>query len=192
MLTYAIGNCPFGKNCHFAHDPEKVAICPAFLKNKCNAGDYCDLSHTISIKRVPACFHFLRGNCTNDACRYPHVYTPPSAPVCRAFARLGYCANENCDKRHVFECPDNATPDGCTDPKCQLPHPARAHVLRKAAAKQAKIGSEDESDVSSEDEDEQIQAGFEDIDSDEAEDVIMGDADNGGHELSQQADFIPL
>jgi hypothetical protein len=63
-------------------------------------------------------------------------------------------------------------------------------VLRKAAAQQAKIDSEEASDVSSDEDDDQNQAGFEDIDSDEAEDVIMGDANDGGHELSQQADFI--
>ncbi|KAK5174498.1 uncharacterized protein LTR77_001578 [Saxophila tyrrhenica] len=186
------GKCPFGRSCHYAHDPEKVAMCPAFLKNKCTSGEYCDLSHVMSINRVPACIHFLRGNCTNDACRYPHVNVSPSAPVCAPFARLGHCANNDCDKRHVFECPDLANKGECSDSKCPLPHPVRAHVLRKAAAKQAKVGSEEKSDISSDEEDEEAEAGFEDIDSDEAEDVIMGNGDNYGHELTQQQDYVPF
>lgn len=185
------GKCPFGRSCRFAHDPEKVAICPASLKNKCTAGEYCDLSHVMSINRVPACIHFLRGNCTNDACRYPHVNVSPSAPVCAPFARLGYCANNDCDKRHVFECPDFANKGECPDSTCPLPHPVRAHVLRKAAAKQAKVGSEDESDISSDEEEQETQTGFEDIDSDEAE-IMMGDDHDNGHELTQQQDFVSL
>jgi len=89
----------------------------------------------------------------------------------------------------VFECPDYANKGKCADTKCALPHPVRAHVLRKAAAKQAKVGSEDESDISSDEED-QTDTGFEDIDSDEAEDVIMGENHDYGHELTQQQDFV--
>ncbi|KAK3722191.1 hypothetical protein LTR37_002624 [Vermiconidia calcicola] len=185
------GKCPFGLSCHYAHDPEEVAICPAFLKNTCTAGDDCDLSHEVSYSRVPACAYFLRGNCTNDACRYPHVHVSPTASVCRPFALLGYCPNADCEKRHVFECPDYANHGSCSNRSCSLPHPDRASTLRKAAAKQAKIGSDNDSDLSSDEEDQQQDgAGFEDIDSDEAEDVMMGDANDGGHELSQQQDFI--
>lgn len=185
------GKCPFGLSCHYAHDPEEVAICPAFLKNTCTAGDDCDLSHEVSYSRVPACAYFLRGNCTNDACRYPHVHVSPTASVCRPFALLGYCPNADCEKRHVFECPDYANHGSCSNRSCSLPHPDRASTLRKAAAKQAKIGSDNDSDLSSDEEDQQQDgAGFEDIDSDEAEDGMMGDANDGGHELSQQQDFI--
>ena len=92
----------------------------------------------------------------------------------------------------MFECPDYANHGKCENPKCSLPHPDRASVLRKAAAKQAKVGSEDESDMSSDDEEEDDNASFDDIDSDEAEDVIMGGVEDDNHELSQQQDFIAL
>lgn len=192
LITW-LGKCPFGQSCRFTHDPDQVAICTAFLKDRCSAGDSCDLSHTISSQRVPACFHFLRGNCKNDACRYPHVYVSPSAAVCRPFARLGYCANVDCDKRHIFECPDYAGDGVCANQACQLPHIDHAAVLRKAATRQARAGgSEDDPDISSDEEEEQAEAGFDDIDSDEAEDFIMGNTSDGGHELSQQQDFVAL
>lgn len=149
------------------------------------------MSHSLSYHRIPACTHFLRGNCTNDACRYPHIHVSPTAHVCRPFATLGYCEQgDQCSKRHVFECPDYANHGNCENKTCPLPHPDRASALRKAAAKQAKLGSEEESDMSSEEEEQDDDAGLEDIDSDEAEDVIMGDVDDNHHEVSQQQDYI--
>src|ERR1700760_1502191 len=95
---FILGNCPFGPDCKFLHDPSKVAVCKTFLRSgTCAAGDSCDLSHILSYHRVPACTHFLRGNCTKDACPYPHVHASSSAPVCRPFALLGFCSSgEDC------------------------------------------------------------------------------------------------
>ena len=194
LLIFHTGTCPRGPTCKFSHDPEKVAICKTFLHTgTCTAGANCDLSHNPSYHRVPACTHFLRGNCTNDACRYPHVYVSPAASVCRSFSLTGYCdKGEDCAKRHAIECADYANHGYCADRengKCPLPHPDHASTLRKAAARQAKTGSENESDMSSDEEpEEDDHAGLDDIDSDEAEDVMMGGADDGS--LTQQHDFI--
>jgi len=188
------GNCPFGPACKFSHDPEKVAICKTFLKTgSCAAGNSCDLSHSPTYHRVPACTHFIRGNCNKEACLYPHVHVSPSAPVCRPFATLGFCNDgEDCPKRHVFECPDYSNRGFCANRengKCLLAHPDHASALRKAAARQARTGSENESDVSSDEEMQVDDHGVDDIDSDEAEEVMMADGDDD-HALTQQRDFI--
>lgn len=190
-LTIAVGNCPRGPMCHFAHDPNKVAVCPMFLKSACTKGDDCDLSHTPTYSNTPACTHFLRGNCTNDVCRYPHVHVSPSAPVCAPFARRGYCDNQSCDKRHVFECPDYVNSGYCAKAAnglCSLPHPDRAAALRKAAAKQAKMDTDKESDLSSDEENEENIPDWEDIDSDDVEE--MTDVQSYAHELTQQQDYV--
>lgn len=155
----------------------------------CPAGDYCDLSHEMTYHRVSACSHFLRGNCTNDACRYPHVNISPSAPVCRAFATFGYCeSGEQCSRRHVNECPDYANRGACTNDKCQLPHVDRASALRKAAQRQAKIGSEGESDLSSDDGGSTQESEVDDVDAD-GKNTGMAEVDES-HDLSQQRDYI--
>lgn len=140
---------------------------------------------------MPACLHFIRGNCTNPECRYAHVRTNPRAPVCRAFASLGYCSKgASCPDRHVHECPDYANKGICHRKKCRLPHVDRAGQLRKAAARGTVQAVEDESsDVSSDEE-------LHDMDSDDfdsdglEEEVLMPFADSQKHELSQQMDFV--
>lgn len=192
-LTHALGNCPQGPMCRFAHDPSKVTACPKFLKSSCPNGEDCDLSHTPTYSNAPACTYFLHGNCTNDACRYPHVHVSPTAPVCASFARLGFCDNASCGKRHVFECPDYVNTGYCAKAasgRCSLPHPDRASVMRKAAAKQAKMASDNDSDISSDDENEEDVVDVEDIDSDDLEDMTMTDIQNYDHELTQQQDYV--
>ncbi|TGZ83066.1 hypothetical protein EX30DRAFT_339299 [Ascodesmis nigricans] len=130
------GKCKNGKSCRYIHDPDKVAICPLYLSTgMCPDGDSCDLSHDATPHRVPACHHFLRGNCSHDDCRYAHVRVNPAAPICRAFAYYGYCSDGgNCSKRHVHECPEFDEKGDCTDPKCKLQHVERAGRKRAAAA----------------------------------------------------------
>jgi len=185
------GSCPYGARCHFNHDPTKVAICKDFAKKgQCRRGANCDLSHEMTYHRVPACIYFLRSNCTNAACRYPHVQVSSAAPVCRAFATLGYCVKgTDCDRRHVVECPDYANHGFCANlenGRCPLPHPERAAVLRKAVERQAKINSDLGSDLSSDDGD---VTNLEDVDSDE-EDILMTGVGDNNHELSQQHDYV--
>ncbi|KAK1069411.1 hypothetical protein LTR74_004977 [Friedmanniomyces endolithicus] len=190
--AWLAGTCPYGSQCHFAHDPDKVAICKDFLRaGTCALGANCDMSHEMTYHRVSACQYFLRGNCTKSACRYPHLFVSPAAPVCRAFATLGFCAKgPDCDKRHVLECPDHANHGFCADHakgKCSLPHPERASIIRKAAKRLSKTVSDAESDISSDAEDKIDE--MDDIDSDDEDVILTGFSDNL-HELSQQNDFI--
>ncbi|KAJ5157793.1 uncharacterized protein N7482_008893 [Penicillium canariense] len=197
--THLLGTCYKGPSCPFIHDPTKVAICKDFLQTgQCSAGMSCDLSHEPSPHRSPFCMHFLRGRCSNPDCRYAHIRVTPGAPVCRAFATLGYCEKgASCEERHVHECPDYANNGVCHKKRCKLPHVDRAGQIRKAAAAAAaKAGAlaehEDESDQSSEEEDYDA-IDSDDVDSDEFDDVpeeLIAGMDSG--EMSQQQDFIQL
>lgn len=188
--------------CPYIHDPTKVAICKDFLKTgSCPAGDACDLSHDPKPERVPACLHFLRGKCSNPACRYAHVRVNPGARVCQRFATLGYCElGASCNERHVHECPDYANTGACHNKKCRLPHVDRAGQIRKFAAN--KVGDSDDSrhgdgeddpdsDIDSEEEDGYDAIDSDDVDSDGLEDepmqISMG---TDTHEISQQQDFV--
>lgn len=175
-----------------------MAICKEFLQTgKCHLGDSCDLSHLPSPHRSPVCVHFMRGRCSNPECRYSHVRATPGAPVCRAFAILGYCEKgEQCTDRHVYECPDYANSGICKKKKCLLPHIDRAGQIRKAAATKSETTPPgDEEDVSS-DEDEYDEIDSDDVDSDELdsdEDESMVELIEGGTDdkaLSGQQDFV--
>ena len=137
--------------------------------------------------------HFLRGRCSNPECRYAHVRVTPGAPVCRAFATLGYCdKGAECPDRHVHECPDYAGSGVCNKKRCRLPHVDRAGQIRKNTAIKAESPDEDESDASSEEE-EHEQIDSDDVDSDDLDEepeFIEGVEGVDGGELSQQQDFV--
>ena len=196
-----LGRCPKGPLCTYIHDTRKVAICPIFLQSgDCPAGQRCDLSHDPTAERVPTCLHFLRGRCSKPTCRYPHVRVNPSASICRNFAILGYCSNgADCPERHVVECPDYASTGKCCRRKCHLPHVDRAGQIRHYATHNVTSNSncllgpsleEEQSDVSSEEED------LDDIDSDDVdsegldEDETFVPNHRSTVSLAQQHDFI--
>lgn len=216
ILCCVVGKCQRGLSCPYIHDPNRVAICPRFLQsNNCPEGDACDLSHDPTPHRVPACVHFLRGNCSNTGCRYAHIRVNPAAPICKAFATEGYCEKGgDCTERHVHECPEFDEKGVCTDKKCKLPHIERAGRRRMAAAAAAAAASkpptrslEDENiadnespngaediDLSSEDEGEAVDS--DEVDSDALSDeegeesLIQSEAPSSNdHELTQ-LDFI--
>jgi hypothetical protein len=107
-------------------------MCKEFLfKGTCRKGS-CYLSHDPTPNRVPACMHFLRGNCNNAQCRYTHVNVSANAPVCRPFATLGFCKKGlSCSDRHEFECPEYSLSGSCANPRCRLPHVDRASRSRQ-------------------------------------------------------------
>ncbi|KAK4506643.1 hypothetical protein PRZ48_000375 [Zasmidium cellare] len=108
----------------------------------------------------------------------------PFAKISSAQALAKPDATAICPTNRPTTCPDYANHGRCANREknaCSLPHVDRAGTLRKAAERQAKTGSENESDVSSSDEDEN------EGDSDVAEDIEM---DDDSHQLSQQQDFI--
>jgi hypothetical protein len=98
------GTCPRGdNNCTRVHDPNKVAICHAYVRGNgtCPRGDSCPLQHKIDPARMPVCRHYLRGACHNDNCPYAHVKVAADAAVCKPFLR-GYCpAGLQCRYRHL-------------------------------------------------------------------------------------------
>ncbi|GME22232.1 Zinc finger CCCH-type protein [Neofusicoccum parvum] len=148
--------------CRYLHDPNRVAICKDYLlRGNCALGDGCDLSHDPTPNRVPACVHFLRGNCTNDDCRYAHIRVNPSGPVCL-----------------------------CRNPKCRLPHVDRAGQIRKAAAAQTANTELGSPDLSSDDEYDEIDSDDVDSEDEIEEDILMRGSDEHEHELSQQQDFV--
>ncbi|KAI5808104.1 hypothetical protein DFH27DRAFT_295568 [Peziza echinospora] len=210
------GKCQRGMSCPYTHDPNRVAICPRFLQSgNCPEGDACDLSHDATPHRVPACLHFLRGNCSSSNCRYAHIRVNPAAPICRSFATEGYCEKGgDCTERHVHECPDFDEKGVCNDSKCKLPHIERAGRRRMAAAAAAAASTTspgtgktsannespdrgEDSDVSS-DEEEGEAFDSDDVDSDalsddEEEEIIPSDGPQmDAPEVKQQLDFIRL
>ncbi|KAJ5763038.1 hypothetical protein N7533_001719 [Penicillium manginii] len=192
------GTCYKGPSCLYTHDPSKVALCKDFLQTgECPAGNSCDLSHEPSPHRSPFCMHFLRGRCSNPTCRYAHIRVTPGAPVCRAFATLGYCEKgAECTERHVHECPDYANSGVCHKKRCKLPHVDRAGQIRKAAAAKAEQNADrdrmdEDSDPSSEEEDYDA-IDSDDVDSDEFDEPeeLLDGVDSG--ETSNQQDFIHI
>ncbi|CCJ31194.1 unnamed protein product, partial [Pneumocystis jirovecii] len=140
-----LGKCVQGKSCPYKHDPNHVAICPLFMKGKCQNKNSCDLSHEPTPHRVSACLHFLRGRCSNTNCLYAHVRVNPSAPVCRAFAIDGYCEKGiECREKHLRECPDFSEKGTCLIKNCRLPHIERAARKRKECSL---VVSDDESPI---------------------------------------------
>ncbi|KAI3545006.1 hypothetical protein CTAM01_00444 [Colletotrichum tamarilloi] len=175
------GSCAKGPSCRYKHDATKVAICREMLhKGTCASGDSCDLSHDLTPQRIPTCVHFVKGNCANSTCPYAHSSVSSGALVCRSFGMYGYCdKGDECEERHVFECPDFSNTGKCKTRGCKLLHRERASVLRKRAD-----GDEME-DLSSDDE----PVDSDDVDSDEVEEFIT-DGAGDDTDFKVQKDYI--
>uniref|UniRef100_T2MA34 Zinc finger CCCH domain-containing protein 3 n=1 Tax=Hydra vulgaris TaxID=6087 RepID=T2MA34_HYDVU len=116
------GKCKRGENCHYIHDPEKVAVCTRFLRGTCKDKN-CIFSHKFDPNKMPVCSYFLLGQCTRDKCPYRHVNVSSSAPICEAFVK-GFCPNgEKCTKKHTLECEEFLRSGICSKRKsCRLVH----------------------------------------------------------------------
>ncbi len=173
------GQCTRAQSCSYTHDPTRVAICPQYLRDKCDRGAFCNLSHEARPERVPTCIHFLHGSCSNDACRYAHVHVNAAAPVCRAFALAGYCGQgSSCHDRHVRECPQFAATGKCDERGCKLPHVLRAGKTKTRELKgNAKKGEEEE-------EEEEEEGEISEVDSEAI--------DFDGRSLADEHDFVHL
>lgn len=191
-----LGSCAKGQSCRYIHDPDKLALCPAYLKDTCPlSADQCSLSHTADGHRSPACLHFNRGHCDKaDQCRYSHVKTNPSAPVCRDFALLGYCARgSECENRHVFECPDFTETGECHRRGCKLPHIDTATTVRKRTeGEQARKRYHEADDVDVEDSEEEDDESGDEEEEDTESDVESEGVVDDGERFEDQLDFMHL
>ncbi|KAH9243125.1 hypothetical protein K456DRAFT_1716749 [Colletotrichum gloeosporioides 23] len=174
-------SCAKGPACRYQHDASKVAVCRELLhKGTCAHEESCDLSHDLTPQRTPTCVHFIKGNCANPNCPYAHSSVTPGALVCRSFGMYGYCdKGDNCEKRHVFECPDFSNMGKCKTKGCKLLHRERASVLRK------RTDDNEMEDLSSDEE----SADSDDVDSDEVEEFI-NDPVGDDADFRVQKDFI--
>ncbi|KAI5369471.1 hypothetical protein Slin15195_G003470 [Septoria linicola] len=128
-------------------------------------------------------------NRTTTVCQRAHISFAATAQTVHAATPMFLTKGVECKRRHVFECPEYTNHGHCEARQkglCMLPHVDRASTLRKAAKRQGNAGSEDDSDLSS-DEEEQTNANEFDDDSDL--DINMG-ADDDSHELTQQQDYV--
>lgn len=184
--VYSLGTCPKAQMCRYIHDASKVAVCRDFLlTGTCPSGESCDLSHELIPARIPHCLHFAKGTCSKEDCPYAHVRVASSATVCRAFAIYGFCElGSRCTEKHVYECPDFSNTGSCKIKGCKLPHRIKASVLRK------KVDVEEDSDISSDEEDEAIDS--DDVDSDEIEEFFGDDDGVVDSDIAEQKDFVPM
>ncbi|ORX39403.1 hypothetical protein BD324DRAFT_619574 [Kockovaella imperatae] len=134
------GRCDRALTCPYAHNPERLAICPRFLRGTCpNTPSTCPLCHNPTPHNTPSCVHFqATSTCRNgSSCPYPHVRVSDDAPVCDAFAREGWCDEPagKCPKLHLWECGEWREKGICSrGDKCGLRHVLRAEQGKKADA----------------------------------------------------------
>ncbi|XP_058804990.1 uncharacterized protein LOC131672064 [Phymastichus coffea] len=72
---------------------------------------------------MPTCKYFLEGCCIRDRCPYLHVKVSSKSPICVEFLR-GYCLQgHNCQKRHIYTCPEFEKSRKCSKIEfCPYPH----------------------------------------------------------------------
>ncbi|KAG8911059.1 hypothetical protein FRC00_007133, partial [Tulasnella sp. 408] len=145
--------CGRGLTCKYQHDPNKIALCPLFLTEKCPYKDkpeQCSLSHDPTPERTPICVRFnSTGQCYKGSdCLYPHIRVGPKTGICRDFAVLGYCEKgASCEASHLKECPDFAETGICKRMGikgangCHLPHVIRANQKKIGVATKTQVAA---------------------------------------------------
>jgi hypothetical protein len=88
---------------------------------------------------MPVCYHFLRGNCTNENCPYAHVKVNRNAEVCPDFLK-GYCPRgSSCKLKHTDICEEFLETGTCKNgDKCKLRH------VKKKKRKADEMSNDDE------------------------------------------------
>ena len=116
----------------------------------------------------------------------------PSAPVCRSFGIYGYCdKGSNCTNRHVHECPDFSNTGTCNTKGCKLVHRHKASVIRRNASRGERPGKDDSSDLSSDEEQDEIDS--DDVDSDDIDEEYFGPEESKKEsDIPMQEDFVHL
>ncbi|XP_037928306.1 zinc finger CCCH domain-containing protein 3-like isoform X1 [Teleopsis dalmanni] len=103
--------------CNKKHDKQQVVICSKFLRGECENKN-CLLSHNASYSKMPVCKFYLRGTCVREKCQYLHKKLNSKTDVCEDFLR-GFCKlAEECEKRHVFVCPQYERNGECNTKNC--------------------------------------------------------------------------
>lgn len=134
--------------------------------------------------------HFAKGNCSNPSCRYTHVRVSPTAPVCRPFGIYGFCEKGlNCTDRHVHECPDFSNTGLCNIKGCKLLHRSKASIIRRNTARGDQQGEEGNSDLSSDEDQDELNS--DDVDSDDLDEEYFGQEDGENDpSIPAQQDFV--
>ena len=200
------GRCNRALTCPYAHIPDRLAICPRYLRSTCpNDASACPLSHTPSAHNTPSCLHFqATASCRNaPTCLYPHVRVAEDAPVCEAFARDGWCELDEgtCPELHVWECGEWRSKGTCSRKgRCGLRHVLRAETGKGSTQEAMKEGMDDEETMTG---NVPVEGGFEDgaefivfgqgspraVSSDETEDDSGESAEDEGSD--DEGDDIP-
>ena len=185
--NFYIGTCTKGQRCPYIHDETKVAACKELLfKQLCPQGPSCNLSHDLTPERTPHCLHFQKGSCAKEKCPFAHVRVSLTAPVCAIFPVYGYCEEgATCPNKHVFECPEFSNTGNCPNTRCKLPHIHKAANIRRQV-----VSKDEESDISSDEDDQMIDS--DDIDSDEAEGFFKPEDGDADMDFAEQKDFVQM
>lgn len=66
--------CVRGDGCQFSHNVDNINVCLNFLKNVCEMGHDCELSHDLHSPKIPICSYIKKKQkCTKPDCNFKHV-----------------------------------------------------------------------------------------------------------------------
>ena len=76
------GRCDATRDCPYEHDPQKVAICQAYLHGECRSDLVdCSLSHAPTPQTMPVCRLYARSLCVDVACAWMPTPAAPRRPT---------------------------------------------------------------------------------------------------------------